>query len=217
MAYLWTQKPWRHNGAVIKLHSLLFLPVLHFSPSEGYPLKKTFAIHFQSSPKKQELFYWGIAENLGHYVGCGLLDWSLETELFFFFLFFFFKSNQLRQGASSQHYQVDFQKNKSSCAILYTASGEGKKSMKQTETPRVCVHTHKPIVLDISVELISEDYFNDNLTLSSICLSLQLCPKKWQGFRCVRVKTKAENTGSRAICSGFAYLIMNVFQRPQDK
>lgn len=140
----------------------------------------------------------------------------------FFSLFFFFKSNQLRQGASSQHYQVDFQKNKSSCAILYTASGEGKKkkkkkSMKQIETPRVCAHTHKPIVLDISVELISEDYFNDNLTLSSICLSLQLCPKKWQGFRCVRVKTKAENTESGAICSGFAYLIMNVFQRPQDK
>lgn len=122
-----------------------------------------------------------------------MLEWSLETELFSPF-FSFLKSNQLRQGASSQHYQVDFQKNKSSCAILYTASGGGG-SMKQTETPRVCVHAHKPIVLDISVELISEDYFNDNLTLSSICLSLQLCPKNGRDLGVCGSKLKLRTLG----------------------
>lgn len=217
MAYLWTQKAWRHNGAVIKLHSLLFLPVLHFSPSEGYSLKKTFAIHFQSSPKKQELLYWGIAKDLGHYVGCAMLDWSLETELFSPFFSFLNPTSSGKKPAPNIIRWI-FKRTKAPVQFFTLPVGRGgKKSMKQTETPRVCVHTHKPIVLDISVELISEDYFNDNLTLSSICLSLQLCPKKWQGFRCVRVKTKAENTGSGAICSGFAYLIMNAFQRPQDK
>lgn len=67
--------------------------------------------------------------------------------------------------------------------------------MTQTETPRVCVHAHKPIVLDISVELISEDYFNDNLTLSSICLSLQLCPKNGRDLGVCGSKLKLRTLG----------------------
>lgn len=144
-----------------------------------------------------------------------MLDWSLETELFSPF-FFFFKIQPAQARSQLPTLSGGFSKEqKLLCNSLHCQWGGGG-SMKQTETPRVCVHTHKPIVLDISVELISEDYFNDNLTLSSICLSLQLCPKNGRDLGVCGSKLKLR-TQSGAICSGFAYLIMNVFQRPQDK
>lgn len=147
-----------------------------------------------------------------------MLDWSLETELFFPPVFSVLNPTSSGKEPAPNIIRWIFKRTKAPVQFFTLPVGREKKKHETNRNPTsVCVHTHKPIVLDISVELISEDYFNDNLTLSSICLSLQLCPKKWQGFRCVRVKTKAENTGSGAICSGFAYLIMNVFQRPQDK
>lgn len=142
MAYLWTQKAWRHNGAVIKLHSLLFLPVLHFSPSEGYPLKKTFAIHFQSSPKKQELFYWGTAKNLGHYVGCAMLDWSLETELFSPFFSFLNPTSSGKEPAPNIIRWI-FKRTKAPVQFFTLPVGRGKKKKAWNKQKlHECVRIH---------------------------------------------------------------------------
>lgn len=78
------------------------------------------------------------AASLGYCRESGPLCWVFQVcntrlgtgDLEFFFSFSSFKSNQLRQGASYRHYQVDFQKNKSSSAILYTASGKKKAEQK---------------------------------------------------------------------------------------
>lgn len=66
--------------------------------------------------------------------GLGTGDWEL-------FFSSSFKSNQLRRGASYQHYQVDFQRNKSSSAILYTANGKNaeQKAHSMPIQPSVCV------------------------------------------------------------------------------
>lgn len=113
----------------------------------GPPLNIKFAISFWRL-QTGELFLWGIVENLGQCVGCAqwlILGWARETgaPLRTPPPFSSFNSNQLRQEANSWHYQVDFEKNKSSSALLYTSSGGEK---RQTETSShaqpliVCLH-----------------------------------------------------------------------------
>ena len=157
--------------------------------------------------RKQESFHGGIVENLGHCVGCvkvcntglGTGDWELLC-VFFSPPPRLFKSNQLRQGASHRHYQVDFRKNKSSSAILYAASGRKKKLNRNHIQRRysACVW--------VCVSCYFNHFFQkiispDNLTLSPIYLSLQSGPKtRLRYYKVQRSKLKLRSVSVLARC-----------------
>lgn len=104
-------------------------PGLNCSTHRGPPLKIKFAIslwRFQTG----EPFHWGIVEESGPMCWvCTVVNTRPATgDWLFFHPFSSFKSSRLRRETSSRHYQVDFEKNKSFCALLQSCRGrDGRK------------------------------------------------------------------------------------------